>query len=260
MTRTKTTPLTARLQAALITKLTALADDELVLAHRNGEWVGHAPILEEDIALANLVQDELGHAQLWLALRADLDGSNPDRLAFFRDASEYRNAIMLELPRGDWAFTLLRQFLFDAYEAVWLNAARASTHAPLRDIVEKAFREERFHLQHTRLWVERLGLGTEESNQRTQAALDELWPHTRQLFTPLDDEATLVQAGIIPDLTELHGTWHDLVTSHLRASGLTVPSPTNNPAPSRTEHTEHLTVMLREMQEVARWDPEATSW
>lgn len=106
--------LDAYLKEALVAKLTALADDEVVLAQRLSQWVGHAPILEEDIAIANLAQDELGHAKIWLELRQELEGFDPDRLVFFRDPLEYQNAVLVELPKGDWAFTMVRQYLFDA--------------------------------------------------------------------------------------------------------------------------------------------------
>jgi len=245
---------------ALIARLTALADDELILSHRDAEWVGHAPILEEDIALANIAQDELGHAGVWLSLRGDLDGSDPDTLAFRRDAGEYRSARLVELPRGDWAFTLVRQFLFDAYEAVLIDETCASTYAPLAEAARKIVREERFHLQHTALWVERLGLGTDESNRRSQAALDELWPLTPQLFAPVPGEESLVAAGIVPDLAGVQARWTPLVTAHLARSGLRVPATPSAPPAPRTEHTEHLAELLREMQEVARQEDPGTIW
>ena len=253
------TDLPQELCAALILKLTALADDELLLAQRGGEWVGHAPILEEDIALANLAQDELGHAQSWLALRAGLDGSDPDALAFLRDAGGFRSARLLELPRGDWAFTLTRHFLFDAYEALWLSEARRSAYMPLAEAAAKMLKEERFHLQHTALWMRRLGLGTPESNRRTQEALNVLWPLAGQLFAPVEGEALLVQAGIAPDLANLYEPWAELVGGHLKKSGLTL-SEAEPQTWSRERHTEHLIPLLQEMQAVARADPEASAW
>lgn len=247
--------LAPELREALVHKLTALADDELILAQRGGEWVGHAPILEEDIALANLTQDELGHAQLYLQLRQELDGSEPDALAFFRDAQAFRNAQLVELPKGDWAFTMLRQYLFDLYEALWLPGATASRHAPLAAVAAKVAKEERFHLQHSGLWVTRLGLGTAESNRRVQAALDELWPYARQLFVPLPDEGLLVEAGIVPDLAGVEVEWMGRARGHLQAAELSVPEGGYTPA-SREEHGEHLWTLLAEMQSVARWEPQ----
>ncbi len=240
---------------ALIHKLTALADDELILSHRNSEWVGHGPILEEDIALANLTQDELAHAQLYLQLRQALDGSDPDRLVFFREAQAFRNAQLVELPRGDWAFTMLRHYLFDLYEALWLQGAKSSSYQPLAEVAQKIAKEERFHLQHSRLWVERLGLGAEESNRRTQAALDELWPYALQLFIPLPDEALLVAEGVVPELSEVKTGWLAHAARHLQASDLVIPEGGYTPR-TREEHGEHLWTLLAEMQSVARWEPE----
>lgn len=257
---TAATFLSATQTAVLIRRLTALADDEIILAHRGGEWTGHAPILEEDIALANIAQDELGHAGLYLGLRTELDGSDPDRLAFFRDAGEYTNTRFAELPKGDWAFTMLRQFLYDAFEALWLQAATASTYAPLAEVAAKAVREEKFHLQHTALWVERLALGTPESERRTQAALTELWPHAAQLFQPVEGEPELAEAGLLPDLNDVEARWQTLVTRHLvEKCGLTLPATFPDPA-GRDVHTDHLAPLLAEMQSVARAYPEAETW
>ncbi|MBI5811070.1 1,2-phenylacetyl-CoA epoxidase subunit PaaC [Allomeiothermus silvanus] len=245
---------------ALIAKLTALADDELILAHRDSEWVGHGPILEEDIALANIAQDELGHATVWYGLRSALDGSDPDQLAFFRDATAFRNSELVELPRGDWAFTLLRQYLFDAYEVLWLHAVQSSTYPPLAEAAAKMLREERFHLQHTQAWIERLGQGTAESNRRMQAALDGQWGYAQQLFVPLPDEPLLVAEGIVPDLAEVKEAWLSRTTQHLQSSGLRLPLQMGYQPTTREIHTEHLWSLLAEMQSTARWDPEAKAW
>lgn len=252
--------LTDTQQEALIRRLTALADDEIILAHRDGEWTGHAPILEEDIALANIAQDELGHALLYLGLRSELDGSDPDRVAMFRKAAEYTNTRLVELPKGDWATTMVRQFLYDAYEALWLETATKSTYAPLAEVAQKALREEKFHLQHTALWVERLALGTEESTRRTQTALQELWPYAAQLFQAVDGEAELVEAGILPDMTAVRGRWEALMVKHLQDKcGLRM-SREAFPGPSRENHTEHLAPLLATMQKVAREVPNAEQW
>ena len=250
--------ITDELRQALVHKLTALADDELVLAHRNSEWTGHAPILEEDIALANLAQDELGHAGVWYGLIQELGGSDPDRLVYFRDAGEYRNAQMLELPKGDWALTMLRQYLFDAYEYVYLAQLAKSSYQPVADAVAKIRKEEMFHLRHSHVWVERLGLGTEESNRRMQNALNALWVYAQQLFVPLPDEAVLVEAKMFPDLAEVKDAWLEHVTPHLQASDLTLPTSHAPQATSRSEHTEHLTDLLADLQQVARLEPQGT--
>jgi ring-1,2-phenylacetyl-CoA epoxidase subunit PaaC len=248
----------AEIERALADKLLALADDELILAHRNSEWTGHAPILEEDIALANIAQDELGHATLYYELHCALAGGTPDRLAYFREAADFRNAQLVELPRGDWAFTMLRQYLFDAYELALLAQLIHSTHRPLAEVAAKVRNEELYHYKHTSAWVRRLGLGTEESHCRMQTALDELWPYTAQLFTPGTDEDMLVKAGITPPLAEVHEAWAANVLPWLEAANLTVPlAPTVHPR--RHEHTPHLAPLLAEMQSVARSDP-AAEW
>ncbi len=248
------------LDSALAARLLALGDDELILAHRNSEWTGHAPILEEDISLANIAQDELGHAQLWYGLHQALTGWAPDALAFFRDAADWRNVQLVELPKGDWAFTMLRQFLFDAYELALLARLAESQHEGVAQTAVKIHREELYHHRHSSAWVRRLGLGTEESHRRIQSALDELWPYTAQLFTPEAEEAILVPAGITPPLSEIHAAWMANVRPWLEASGLAVPPTTTfspRHAPQRAAHTPHLAALLAEMQSVARSDPEA---
>ncbi|WP_038056788.1 1,2-phenylacetyl-CoA epoxidase subunit PaaC [Thermus amyloliquefaciens] len=251
--------LEAYLKDALVARLTALADDEVILAQRLSEWVGHAPILEEDIAIANLAQDELGHAKIWLELRQELDGADPDRLVYFRDPLEFQNAVLVELPKGDWAFTMVRQYLFDAYENLWLKEATQSAYPPLAEAAARILKEERFHLRHSALWVERLGQGTEESHRRAQAALETLFPYARQLFQPLPEEEALVEAGVVPAPKALEGPYLEEVTAHLERSGLTPPKGGYVPK-SRQEHTEYLWSLLAEMQSVARWDPEAKAW
>ena len=245
------------IQQLLTQKLLALADDELILAHRNSEWIGHAPILEEDIALANIAQDELGHANLWYELHQTLTGADPDELAFFREASQFRNVQFVELPRGDWAFTMLRQYLFDAYELLLLDQLQHSRHQSLAEACAKVRNEEIYHLRHTSSWIKRLGLGTAESNQRTQAALDALWPYAQQLFVPLPGESVLVDEKIVPNLGRLQESWRERVRPFLTAANLTIPSNQTPPTASRGNHTPHLTTLLADMQKVARLNREA---
>lgn len=248
----------AALAAPLAERLLAMADDELILAHRNSEWAGHGPILEEDIAFANIALDELGHAAIWYGLRGQMTGEDADRLIFFRDAGAYRNVQMVELPKGDWAFSMLRQYLFDAAESVALPHLTASRHRPLAEAAAKIATEEMYHLRHTRLWLRRLGLGTTESHGRLQRALDTLWPYARQLFAPLPGDAALVSAEIIPDAAPLRREWEALVRPYLTECALTIPEDAlPRRAIPRAEHTEHLMVLLAEMQSVARMDPTA---
>lgn len=245
--------------AALVARLTAMADDELILGHRDAEWTGHAPLLEEDIALANIAQDEIGHAVLWLELRSQLDDSDPDALAFFRDAGDFRNARLVELPRGDWAFTLLRQFLFDAHEAELLAALSGSSYRPLAEAAGKAATEEVFHLRHTGLWLERLAHGTDESAARIGAALERLAPYLPQLTEPLPGDSVLERAGVLPSMEAVGRATRTRIEAALAAVGLDLPQVPANPG-GRERHTEDLVTLLIDMQAVARADPEAEAW
>ncbi|MCB9009775.1 MAG: phenylacetate-CoA oxygenase subunit PaaC [Ardenticatenaceae bacterium] len=246
-----------KIQQLLTQKLLAMADDELILAHRNSEWIGHAPILEEDIALANIAQDELGHANIWYELHQALTGDEPDELVFFRDANEFRNVQLVELPCGDWAFTMLRQYLFDAYELLLLDKLQHSSYQPLAEACAKIRNEEIYHLRHTSSWIKRLGLGTAESNRRTQTALDELWPYAQQLFVPLLDESILVDEKIVPNLAGLHEDWLERIRPFLTAANLTIPNTQTPPTTNRSGHTPHLNTLLADMQKVARLNREA---
>jgi ring-1,2-phenylacetyl-CoA epoxidase subunit PaaC len=252
----------AELKQALINKLLAMADDEIILAHRNSEWTGHAPILEEDIAFSNIAQDEIGHAVIWYTMLSELVGeapeTYPDQLVFFRDAPGYRNVQLVELPKGDWAFTIVRQYLFDAAEILRLEELRRSRYQPLAEAAAKIRKEEFYHYRHTHAWLQRLGLGTAESHQRMQNALNEIWPYTAQLFEPLSDEPLLVEAGFVPDPAKIHSAWSNLVIPNLEEADLTVPVDAAPITAPRSQHTNHLTDLLTEMQEVARQVPDAT--
>jgi ring-1,2-phenylacetyl-CoA epoxidase subunit PaaC len=240
--------------------LLGLADDELILGHRNSEWCGHAPILEEDIAFANLALDEIGHAGLWYGLVAELEGqdpqSYPDRLVYFREAAGFRCIQMVELPKGDWAFSMLRQYLFDALEMARLNYLADSGYRPLGEIAAKIRKEEIYHKRHTQAWVRRLGLGTEQSQNRLQNALDQLWPYTRQPFLPISQEQALVEAGFVPELQKVQSLWEDDVIPFLKECNLAI-TETPRFELKRDEHSPHLKTMLIEMQSLARSEPEA---
>lgn len=251
----------AELKQALIDYLLAMADDELILGHRNSEWCGHAPILEEDIAFANIALDEIGHAIVWYELAADVLGEGREnyanRMVYFRDALDYRNAQMVELPKGDWAFTMLRQYLFDQFEMIRLEKLAQSSYAPLAEAATKIRTEELYHLRHTQAWVRRLGLGTDESHRRMQAALDELWPYALGLFGPTDGQGLLRQAAYILDGHAFKMAWVERATSYLQGANLVIPPDLNVPIPPRTHHTEHLVQLLSELQQVARLDTNA---
>ena len=244
------------LRAVLAARLLASADDELILAHRNAEWTGHAPILEEDIALANIAQDELGHATIWYGLVEALTGEDSDRLAFFRDPNQFRNVQLVEMPRGDWAFTMLRQYLFDAYELTLLSRLVASTYQPAADAAARMRNEEIYHYRHSSAWVRRLGLGTKESHGRMQRALDALWPLAGQLFCAQTGDEQMMAEGVWPDLCEVESAWREVVVPFLEEAELVVPDTEAGPV-DRGEHSTHLNALLADMQMVARADAEA---
>jgi ring-1,2-phenylacetyl-CoA epoxidase subunit PaaC len=261
----------ADLQNALADLLLSLGDDELALGQRLSEWCAHAPILEEDIAFANLALDELGHAALYYTALAELQGANvetyPDQLVFFRDWTDFRSLQMVELPNGDWAFTMLRQFLFDAYEKANLELLASSAYAPLVDIANRIRKEELYHYRHTKAWVLRLGGGTDESCRRLQAAAEGLWPYAQQMFSPLPGETLLVEAGYAPARSEIHAAWEALVVPVLNEAHLLLPTRSDTADPqadmlsdstlSRQDHTPYLKTLVEEMQSVARLEPEA---
>jgi ring-1,2-phenylacetyl-CoA epoxidase subunit PaaC len=251
------------LRPLLADALLGLADDEMILAHRDSEWTGHAPILEEDIAFANIALDEMGHAGIWYRLVAELRGEDPDtypdRLVFHRAPGEFRCIRMVELPKGDWAFTIVRQFLFDSAEIVRLQALGQSHHPPLAKAAAKIAIEERYHDRHLRAWVRRLGLGTEESHSKMQAALDQLWPYTGQLFEPPTSEGELVAAGSFPASETMAAAWVEGAAATLADAGLRMQAGQPGINGGRLQHTEHLEPLLAELQSVARLEPQA-SW
>lgn len=246
---------------SLAQALIALGDDEAILAQRDAEWTGHAPILEEDIAFANIALDELGHAGIWYRLAAELLGESPDalpdRLVFRREADAFRCIRMVELPRGDWALTIVRQFLFDAAEVLRLRQLADSAHRPLAEAAAKILTEERYHERHGRAWLRRLGRGTEESRRRTQAALDQLWPVCGQLSAPVLEGAQVIPPEVWPLPAAFGQQWEAAVRPHLGEAGLLVPPGAPPRGPGREHHTEHLGRLVDEMQSVSRLEPGA---
>jgi ring-1,2-phenylacetyl-CoA epoxidase subunit PaaC len=254
----------ANLKNKLNRYLVAMGDDELVLGHRDSEWCGHAPILEEDIAFANIALDEIGHASVWYALAAELTGEDPevypDDIVFHREPEDFRNAQLLELPKGDWAFSMMRQYIFDSLENQRLEALARSKYQPLAEAAAKINNEEIYHLRHTSAWIKRLGLGTEESHRRLQAGLDEIWLKTGQLFFMTEYDRELASEGYIPNDKKLIQEWNNAVLPILRACDLKVPTIdqiTSEQMP-RDQHSPHLKVLVDEMQSVARLDREVT--
>ena len=243
--------------AALTARLFSLADDELILGHRDSEWTGHAPILEEDIAFSNIAQDEMGHALVWYTiLHEQLGQPQPDRLAFWREAHEFRNAMLVELPKGDWAMTIVRQYLFDEFEKLRNAELAKCGYQPIVAAVNKIQREEVYHLMHSQGWVARLGDATEESHRRMQAALDHLWPHALGLFEAIEHDGEFSAR-----LDVIKTAWLEAATKTLAHASLIVPSPTTPAIGGRRgQHTSYLKELLNEMQKVARLETPDAVW
>ncbi len=246
--------------AALFTALCRVGDDRLILGHRTSEWCGHAPILEEDIALANIALDLIGQATLVLQYASAVEGAGrtEDALAYFREAVEFRNAMLCELPRGDFGVTTVRQFLHGVFSVLQWDALSRSVDPTISGIAAKALKESRYHVRHAGEWVIRLGDGTAESHARTQAAVDALWPYTGELFMQPTDEADLVAGGLTADVSLLAPAWQQQVRDVLARATLQVPGDGWMHRGGRDgRHTEHLGHLLAEMQIVARSHPGA---
>jgi ring-1,2-phenylacetyl-CoA epoxidase subunit PaaC len=238
-----------------------LADTSLVLGQRLGEWVGHAPALEEDLGLANIALDLIGQARLLLAYAGEIEGRgrDEDALAFLRDAHEFCNVSLAEQPNGDFGRTIVRQFLLDSWQLELYEALSGSSDTRLAEIAAKAVKETRYHLRFSAGWLIRLGDGTAESHARVAQALDELWRFTDELLTPdaLDEE--MAAAGIGPSLGAMRPRWEERVGEVLTEATLPRPAPSRYPwHGKRGVHTEHLGHMLAEMQHLPRAFPGVT--
>ena len=198
---------------ALFQFLLRQGDNTLVLGHRVSEWCGHAPVLEEDIALANTALDLIGQTQFWLGHAGEVEGKgrSADDIAFLRDAWDFRNILLVEVPNGDFGQTLMRQFLFDAYQSILLPRLAKSTNDRVAEIAEKASKEVAYHVERSADTVVGLGDGTEESRARMQAALDMLWPYVGEMFESDAVDAAMADAGIAPDPASLRDEYDTLV-------------------------------------------------
>jgi ring-1,2-phenylacetyl-CoA epoxidase subunit PaaC len=235
------------------------ADDALVLGHRLSEWCGHAPMLEEDLALANLALDMIGQARALYMLAAEEEGAghNEDQLAYLRDARQYRNLLLLEQPNGDFAHTMARQFFHAAFIDPWWRATVGSTDPRLAAIAAKAEKESAYHLRHTAEWLIRLGDGTTESHRRAQAAVDMLFPFVGEMFEP--EDGSLVAAGICCDPPALRDAWEKTVGEVLREATIERPRDGWMQTGGRSgRHGEHLGHMLSDLQYLQRSFPGAT--
>ena len=249
-------------EAPLVLYALRRADDGLVLGHRLSEWCGHAPSLEEDMALANIGLDLLGQARTLYAYAAEAEaaGNDEDRYAYLRDAPQYRNLLLLEQPNGDFAHTMLRQFLYSAFADPYWQAMMHSTDATLAAIAAKSEKESAYHLRHSAEWVIRLGDGTAESHARAQDALDGLWNLTGEMFESDAADQALLADGIAIDTQALRPGWLATVQSVLDQATLALPQGSWMQTGGRTgRHSEHLGPMLAEMQHLQRSYPGA-SW
>jgi ring-1,2-phenylacetyl-CoA epoxidase subunit PaaC len=236
----------------------ARADDALALGHRLSEWCGHAPMIEEDIALANIGLDLLGQARALYDYAAKLEGTglSEDHFAYLRDAGQYRNCLLVEQPNGDFAFTIARQFFYAAFVDPWQRAMTRSRDATLAAIAGKAEKETAYHLRHAAEWLIRLGDGTPESHARAQDAVDALWMYTGELFEADAGERALIEAGVAVDPASLRAGWEATVNDVLAQATLTRPKSGWMQGGGRAgRHSEHLSLMLTELQYLQRSFP-----
>ncbi len=240
--------------------LLRLGDNALVLGHRVSEWCGHAPVLEEDIALANVALDLIGQTQLWLGYAAEVEGAgrSADDLAFLRDAWDFRNLLLVEQPNRDFGTTMMRQFLFDAWHKPTLKALTEADDERIAAIAAKSLKEVTYHLERSTDVVIALGDGTEESRDRMQAALDRLWPYVGEMFSR--DEVDIALPGIAPDPDAIRAAFDETVQSVFQEATLIVPESDFAHLGGRTgqRHSEHLGHILSNMQFLQRAYPGAT--
>ena len=254
--------------ADLFEYLLRLGDTDVVMAQRLGEWIGHGPILEEDIALANVGLDLLGQGRLWLQYAGEVEtrfrsnGRTEDQLAFLRDGSGFRNLLLAEQPNGDFAQTTARQFYFDAWHVRLLRALSSSVDQRIAEIAAKAVKEATYHAERSIAWVLRLGDGTDESHARMQHALDALWMYTGEMFAADPLEETLVAARVAVDVRLLREPWLAAIRNVLDEATLTLPQGewmqgAGMRGGKQGLHTEHLGHLLTEMQFLQRAYPGA---
>jgi ring-1,2-phenylacetyl-CoA epoxidase subunit PaaC len=235
-----------------------LGDDALILGHRLSEWCSNAPFLEEDLALTNVALDYVGRARMFYSYAAELsgDGRSEDSFAYLRDCREFTNLLLHELPRGDFAFTMARQYLVDEYALAFMQALLDSEDKRLAGIAAKAVKESKYHLRRSRDWVLRLGDGTAESHTRLQSAVDDLWGYTHELFELDALETSLVAAGIAVDSAAIKPAWEAAVHETLEEATIELPADDWSVSGGRQGiHTESLGHLLSELQFMQRAYP-----
>lgn len=237
-----------------------MADDLLILGHRNSEWIGFGPILEEDIAFASMAQDKVGQSLALYQILENLGEVDPDRLAFQREAKDFKNSIFVELPIGEYDFSLIRHFLYDTADYIRFSHLKNSAYEPLAQLATKYIGENRYHTMHARMWVKNLGKGTEESNSRMQQALDYALPYALGIFEKSPFEQILIDEDIFVGEDQVKKEWLMEVIQVLSASGLKMANAENiEPiyGGRQGRHSEYLQPLLDEMAEVINIDPEA---
>ena len=253
--------MTTAAEKALFNYTLQLGDNTLILAQRLGEWCGHGPVLEHDIALTNIALDLLGQARMFLSYAGECEGRGrtEDHLAYFRDVQDFRNVLLVEQPNEDWAHTIARQFFFDVYNFYNLQALVKSRDERLAAIAEKALKEATYHLRYSSEWTIRLGDGTELSRQKMQNAIEDLWMYTGELTTPNETERLMAETGIGPDLLKIKPLWDAKVNAVLEEATLQKPAAGGLSrglgSGKDGRHTEQLGFILAEMQFLQRTYP-----
>lgn len=240
--------------------LLRLGDNSLILGQRLAEWCGHAPMLEEDLALTNIGLDLLGQARMFLSYAGEIEGKgrDEDRLAYFRDTKDWRNLLLLEQPNGDFAVTMARQFFFDSFQYLQFESLSRSSDERLAGIAAKSLKEITYHRRHSSDWIIRLGDGTDESHKKMQGAIDDLWGYVPEMFDMDAVDEAMVADGVGVDVTALRPEWDEYVNGVLAEATLSRPEDSWSVRGSREgKHSEHLGYLLAEMQFLPRAYPDA---
>lgn len=249
-------------EIALKELLYKIADDQLILGHRNSEWTGFGPLLEEDIAFSSMAQDKIGQSYALYQMLQSLGEREPDTVAFTRNASQFHNCILVELPNGEYDFSLIRHFLYDTAEAIRFEMLSESSYQPLADISKKIRAELRYHTLHANTWLKQLGSATEESISRLQNSLNLAMPYALGMFEESTDEKELISSKIFGGEQALKERWMKKVEEIIKQTNLSLPDwKTLQPVFGGRvgKHSEHLQPLLDEMSEVFKIDP-AAEW
>ena len=239
--------------------LLQLADNPMILGQRLGEWCGHGPVLEQDIALTNTALDLIGQARLLYQLIAGYDEVNADedKLSMLRYEHEYYNLLLVEQPNKDFGYTMARQFFYDAFNLLQYEELLQHADAAVKSIAVKTLKEIKYHYRYSSEWMVRLGDGTEKSHQMINAAVNDLWRYTGEMFTPAGYEVELIARGYVPDIQLLHAPWLDRIQNVFNEAGLQVPDSGNMLTGGKQgRHTEHMGYILTELQYMQRTYPD----